>query len=146
MKKMLVLLAAFALTAEAASAQTAQPGRMGQGRMMGRQDVTPEQRADQMAQRLTAQLGLSTDQTAKVREIALAQAQEGQALRSKYATAGSREGLGPDLKALRDKYDTQLKSVLTPDQYAKYDQQRDDRMDKRKEKVKDGKQKVKAKA
>lgn len=144
MKKMLVLLAAFVLTAGAASAQTAaQPQRMGQGRM-ARQDVSPEQRADLMAKHLTNQLGLSADQTAKVREIALAQAQEGQALRSKYATSGSREGMGQDMKALRDKYDTQLKGVLTPEQYAKYDQQRDDRMDKRKEKMKEGRMKAKS--
>ena len=143
MKKMLVVLAAFALTAGAASAQTTpQAGRMGQGRT---QDAarTPEQRADMQTKRLTQQLSLSADQSAKVRELALAENQELQALRGKFASADSRKGAGQEMKAIQEKYDAQLKSVFSAEQYTKYLQMREERMDKRKEKMKEGKMKQK---
>ena len=75
MKKMLILLAAFTLTAGAASAQTsaATPaqGRAQRGQMANK---TPEQRAEAQAQRLAKSLNLTADQTEKVRQLNLAQA------------------------------------------------------------------------
>ncbi|AII50886.1 hypothetical protein [Hymenobacter sp. APR13] len=132
MKKMLVLLAAVIVSASAASAQTTPTSRMGAGRM---QDAarTPEQRAEMQTKRLTQQLGLSADQSAKVQTIALAENQELQALRGKYASAANRKGAGQELKAVQEKYDAQLKSVFTAEQYAKYTQMREDRQEKRKE-------------
>ncbi|WBA42197.1 hypothetical protein [Hymenobacter canadensis] len=134
MKKMLVLLAALALSAGTTFAQTtpAPTTRMGAGRM---QDAarTPEQRADMQTKHLTKQLGLSADQSAKVQTIALAENQELQALRGKYASADTRKGAGQEMKAVQEKYDAQLKGVFTAEQYAKYTQMREDRMDKRKE-------------
>ncbi|MBD2715461.1 hypothetical protein KBK19_10480 [Microvirga sp. STR05] len=144
MKKMLVVLAAFALTAGAVSAQTtAQPGRMGQGRTHDAAR-TPEQHADMQTKRLTQQLSLSADQSAKVRELALAENQELQALRGKFAAADSRKGAGQEMKAIQAKYDAQLKSVFSAEQYTKYLQMREERMDKRKEKMKEGKMKQKS--
>ncbi|GAA3955716.1 hypothetical protein [Hymenobacter algoricola] len=140
MKKILILLAAFALTAGTASAQTGttRPVRTDLA------DRTPEQQADMQAKRLTKALHLSADQSDKVRQISLARATELQNLRGKYASNGSRQGMGQDMNALRDKYDIELKAVLSAEQYAKYDQIRDDKVDKRKEKMKDGKMKVKS--
>lgn len=130
MKKMLALLTAVLLTAGAAAAQTApaSPGRLQQ-----RADLTPEQRADMQVQRLSKQLSLTADQTPKVRAIALAQVQELQALRGKYAAAGSRQGMGAELKAAQGTFETQLKEVLTADQYSRYAQLREDRQDQRRE-------------
>ncbi|HLK96667.1 MAG TPA: hypothetical protein VK364_02760 [Hymenobacter sp.] len=146
MKKMLVLLAAFSLLIGAATAQTVtatHPARMGQGRL--NDDArTPQQRADLQAQRFTQQFGLSTDQTAKVREIALAYHQEMQALRGKYAATDTRKGAGQEMKTVREKYDTLLKGVLSAEQYAKYDQLRDDRVEKRREKMKDTRMKARS--
>lgn len=134
MKKMLAFLAAALLTAGAVSAQTtASPTARPAGRLQPRADMTPEQRADAQAQRLTKQLSLTADQTPKVRAIALAQGQELQALRSRYAAAGSRQGMGAELKAAQEKFETQLKEVLTADQYGRYAQLREDRQDQRRE-------------
>jgi protein CpxP len=149
MKKTLVVLATCLLTAiGAANAQSTDAAPMGRGNRMGqgRGSMTPEQRAEMQTKRLTTQLGLSADQTAKVQAIALTENQELEALRSKYASADSRQGAGQEMKALRDKYETQLKAVLTPEQLTKYNQLRDERMDNRKDKMKNGgmKQKVKA--
>lgn len=141
MKKTLLLFAALALTAGAASAQTSPAARpMGMGQM-DRQQMTPEQRADRQAQHLTKQLGLSADQTAKVRELALAQGQEMQAMRANASASTDRRANLEQLKAGKDKYETQLKTILTPDQYTKYEQMRDERMDNRKEKIKDNRMK-----
>ncbi|SNC66975.1 hypothetical protein SAMN06265337_1793 [Hymenobacter gelipurpurascens] len=151
MKKMLALLAAVALTASAASAQTTTTtttapmdhrghmGQKGQGRMM---NMTPEQHADMQAQRLTKQLGLSADQATQVRAISLAEAQEMKTMRDQAMASTDRKAGMEQMKATRDKYDTQLKAVLTPDQATKYAQMRDHKMDKR-EAMKDGKMKAK---
>ena len=128
MKKMLALLTAALLTAGTLSAQTAPAPA---GRLQQRPDLTPEQRADAQAQRLTTQLGLTADQTPKVRALVLAQVQELQTLRGKYAAAGSRQGMGAELKAAQDTFETQLKAVLTADQYSRYAQLREDRQDQR---------------
>ncbi|GAA4004439.1 hypothetical protein GCM10022408_15290 [Hymenobacter fastidiosus] len=135
MKKMLILLAALTLTAGTVSAQTemARPGRGAQ------LDRTPAQQADMLAKRLTRELALSADQTDKVRQISLASASAMQALRGKYAAGGSRQGMGPEMKALRDQNDAQLKAVLSADQYRTYDQLRDDQVEKRRDKMKSGK-------
>lgn len=131
MKKMLILLAAFTLTAGAASAQTQAakpaPGRAQRGQMANK---TPEQRADARTQQLTKSLGLSADQTEKVRQLNLAQAKEMQTLRAK--SAANRQ----EAKATRDRHEAQLKAILTTEQYAKYEQQRTERMDKRKDRMK----------
>lgn len=147
MKKTLVVLATFLCTAGAASAQTSDLATAGRANGMGqgRGNQTPEQRADMQTQRLSKELTLSADQTSQVRAIALAQNQEMQALRSKYASADSRQGAGQEMKAIRDKYDAQLKAVLTPEQATKYSQLREDQSDKRKDKMKGG-MKAKAKA
>ncbi|WP_022823877.1 Spy/CpxP family protein refolding chaperone [Hymenobacter norwichensis] len=149
MKKTLVILAACLLTAVgAASAQSTDAAPMGRGNRMGqgRGGSTPEQRAEMQTKRLTSQLGLTADQTTKIQAIALAENQELATLRGKYASADSRQGAGQEMKALRDKYETQLKAVLTPEQLTKYDQLRDERMDNRRDKMKASgmKQKVKA--
>ncbi|HEX8425723.1 hypothetical protein [Hymenobacter sp.] len=149
MKKTLVILATFLLTAGAASAQSsdlATDGRqngMGQGRG---NNMTPEQRADMQTQRLTQELTLTADQSTKVRAIALAESQELQALRAKFASADSRQGAGQEMKTVREKYDAQLKAVLTADQATKYIQMREERMGNRKEKMQDGGMKKKEKA
>lgn len=149
MKKTLVVLATCLLTAVgAATAQSTDLAPTGPGQRMGqgRDNLTPEQRAEMQTQRLTKQLGLTADQTTKIQAIALAENQELATLRGKYAAADSRQGAGQDMKALRDKYETQLKAVLTPEQLTRYNHMRDERMDNRRDKMQRGgmKQKVKA--
>ncbi|MBC6607338.1 hypothetical protein H8B13_10955 [Hymenobacter sp. BT188] len=128
MKKMLILLAAFTLTAGVVSAQT-QPAKPDQAQIqrakkLGEQRTkkTPEQRAEARAANLSKSLGLSAEQTEKVRQLNLAQAKEMDAIRAKNAENRQKA------KATRDRHDTQLKAILTADQYAKYEQQRTERM------------------
>lgn len=148
MKKMLFLLTAAALSFASAQAQSAD-NAMYQPRqgMRDGQPRTPEQRADLQTQRLTTQLGLTAEQQPKVREIFLSQAKRVETLREQRGSA-DRQAMMQQLQDARTSTDGQLKSVLTPEQYTKYEQLREDRMERagemRQERVKAGKTKVKA--
>ncbi|WP_206780462.1 hypothetical protein [Hymenobacter amundsenii] len=122
---MLLLLAAAALTAASASAQTTTPmQRPANGQM---QQATPEQQAD----RLTKQLGLSADQRTQLVTMEQARRTEMQAMHGQQPTEGDRAAMRQNMQTMRTKYDTQLKGILTADQYAKYEQQRENRMENR---------------
>ena len=123
MKKSLLLLAAlafattsFAQTTPTTTTQlpTHRVHHMGKG-----EHKTPEQRAEHRTAMLTKKLSLSADQQAKVQQIMLAQAQEGQALKAKYPAKEQRQALHQEMKAGHAKYQTQLQGVLTADQYGK---------------------------
>jgi protein CpxP len=123
MKKSLLLLAAmafatasFAQTTPAATTQlpTHRVHRMGKGA-----HKTPEQRAEHRTAMLTKKLSLTADQQAKVQQIMLAQAQEGQALKAKYPAKEQRQALHQEMKAGHAKYEAQLQGVLTADQFGK---------------------------
>lgn len=124
MKKSLLLLAAMAF-ATASFAQTATTTNQRPTHRVHRMGMhkgahkTPEQRAEQRTAMLVKKLGLSADQQAKVQQIMLAQAQEGQALKAKYPAKEQRQALHQEMKAGHAKYQTQLQGVLTADQYGK---------------------------
>lgn len=147
MKKFLLPLLAFALSATAASAQMA-PGQDG-----GRPQRTPEEMASRQTQGLTKQLGLSADQSTKVQQIMLARDQEMMAMRGQMqAGTGDRKQMREQAMAGRVKYDEQLRAVFTPDQLAKYNTMQTNRRERGMEmkagkmKKKDGKVKIKAQA
>jgi protein CpxP len=107
---------------------------------------SPQEMADHQAKRLSKELNLSADQSAKVEQIMTTRAQEMQALRADGSARPSRE----QMQANRAKYDDQLKQVLTPDQFAKYTTLAANRhhghgMKDGKLKAKDGKLKMKTK-
>lgn len=128
MKKLLLLLATAAATTPASFAQTpATPPA----------PAAAQQPADQLAERraqyLAKELGLSADQQAKLQPVLLAQRQELQTLRSQVQTGGRRLGMGQDLKASQARYDAQIKGILTPEQYARFSQLKDEQRDKLRE-------------
>lgn len=149
MKKFLLPLLALALSATAASAQTT-PDQGG-----GRPQRTPDEMAARQTQGLTQQLGLSTDQAAKVQQILLARGQEMQAMRGQMqAGTADRQQMREQMLAGRTKYDDQLKAVLTPDQFAKMQTLQANRRERGRDmavpqegkvKAKDGKVKIKTK-
>ena len=133
MKKFLFpLLAVCALTVGTAAAQTTTPTTDGPGNGMqrgggyGRMQGSPEEMAKRQAERMTQELGLSADQTAKVQQILLARGQEMQAMRGQ--ATGDRSQMREQMQASRTKYDTQFKEVLTADQYTKYTSMEGSRM------------------
>ena len=120
MKKTLLALAAALLLGTApALAQQAPATR------------TPAQRADRQAQNLTKELGLSPDQASRVESILLAQRQAAQATREQ--AGGDRRAQMQGMKAARASSDEQLQAVLSPTQFARYQQLRDERREQLRE-------------
>lgn len=134
MKKLLLLLATVAATtatgfAQAPAGQTV-PAQTGTPK-------SPDQMAERRAQYLAKELGLSADQQARLQPVLLAQRQEIQALREKMQTGGRQRGMGQDLKASMAKYDTQIKGILTPEQYTKFSQLKEEQRDNVREKMRE---------
>ena len=101
-----------ALFVLAAVALRAQPGG-GPGRM------SPEQRAEQQTASMTEQLSLSEAQSTKVGEINLKYAQKMKELRDK--ADGDREAMRSAMGAIRQEQDAELQTVLTQEQWTKWD-------------------------
>ena len=148
MKKTLFLLAALGLaTAGTSFAQTAPVKTTGSDANQtalhyakgqhGPKD--PARMADHRAGKMAKELGLSADQETKVEQLLLARQQETATLKAKYGT--NRKAGRADMKAAHDRYEAQLKVILTPEQYAKFQLKEDEHHDK----MKDG-GKVKGKA
>jgi protein CpxP len=166
MKKTLIALAVLALTAASASAQTTTaPGaatittgtnanqNARHARMAGKGDMaqgkkSPAEKADHKAAKMAKELGLNADQEARVESLLLAQAQEMKTLKAKYAGTTNHDAMRPEAKALHDKYEGQLKTILGADAYARYDKMHDEHHDKGKggHGPKDGQGKMKAKS
>lgn len=137
MKKTLLLLAALALTTTGtAFAQTATPAPSttapnAQPRIATKTKVkapktpkTPEQKADRHAGKMAKELGLNADQEARVEKLMLARQQENAAFKAKYGE--DKKAGRPDKKAAYDRYQAQLKEILTAEQYTKFSQMKED--------------------
>lgn len=77
------------------------------------QRMTPQERTD----RLATQLGLSADQKAKVLDLFTKQDEA----RQKAFTQGDREANRAAMEKLREETTKEMKSILTPEQYTKYE-------------------------
>lgn len=145
MKKTLILLAALAFTTAGTSfAQTTSTAATTVRKArQGKDHKTPAQKADHKAAKMAKDLGLTADQETRVEQLMLARQQESAAFKAKYGT--DKKAGRADMKAAHDRYETQLKSILTTDQYAKLGQLKAEHRGHGK--MKDGgKTKVKAKA
>ncbi|MBF9223558.1 hypothetical protein [Hymenobacter ruricola] len=127
MKRILVALAVLLAAAGTASAQA--PA----GASPATAPKSPDQQAQRRAQHLAKELGLTADQQARLEPILLAQRQEMMTLRDKAQAGGRQRGMGQELKVIQAKYTEQMKAVLTPEQFAKFDQLKDEQRDKMRE-------------
>lgn len=93
---------------------------------------TPEERAELQAQKLAKKFNLTADQTAKIRQISLDKANRMESLKAKNKE--NRQATGAEMKEIKSNWETELKGVLTQDQYAQFVKERDEKMDQRKEK------------
>ncbi|WP_426061517.1 hypothetical protein [Hymenobacter sp. B1770] len=117
MKKTLILLAALAFTTAGTSfAQTAPTKTHAKAKTK----KSPEQKADHKASKMAKELGLTADQEARVEQLMLARHQETAAFKAKYGN--DKQAGRADMKAAHDRYQAQLKTILTADQYAKLSQ------------------------
>ena len=110
MKKPFIFAALALLVAAGARAQTPAPDR------------AALQQATSQTQRLAQEIGLTAAQLPQVRQIFLVTRQEMDAARAQASASGDSKSLRPAMQAARAKADTQLRTVLTAAQFAKYQQ------------------------
>ena len=116
MKKIVLMMAMTVLATGAISAKT--PAAFVQ---QGQGQATPEERAERQLTMMTETLTLTADQTTKLKPIILARSTEQSALRQKMQ-GGDREALMGEYRKLNEKYNAQIKAVLTAEQYTKYEE------------------------
>jgi protein CpxP len=126
MKKIILTLAIAALGTGAASANAyglnALVSTVQQG---GGQMATPQERAQQLTARMTEVLALTAEQTPKIQELNVKRFTEQQAMREKMQAGGDREAMMTAFRGLTEKYNAQYKTILTPEQYTKYEANQD---------------------
>lgn len=92
----------------------------------------PDERTTRQVQALTRQLSLTPEQSPRVESILQAQLQALQALKDKYPAGQCRGAMG-ELRSTKATYDAQLQAVLTPEQFAKLEQLRQERREQLRE-------------
>lgn len=119
MKKMIVAMAAMMLLiGTGAEAQGRRDG-------MHAERPTPEQIAQKRTERMTKELSLNEEQAKQVYDLTFEQAQKGAQQRAK-AEAAMNERM-ERMKAAREADAQKMKMILTPEQYAKWEQMQADR-------------------
>jgi len=88
------------------------------GPRSGKVKATPEERGAKHVERMEKSLELTPEQVAKLRDLHSQFAKDRE--QDRVAAKENRQ----DMKAKMDAYDAQLKSILTPEQYQKYQDQR----------------------
>ncbi len=127
MKKLIIVLSLAVLGTGMASVESIGKDRIKGKRPEARTHVfqqgnpgTPQERAEQLTASMTTDLALSADQAAKVKEINVKRFTEQQEMRQKAQAGGDREAMREQMQTLRKKYDDQMKTVLTEEQFTKY--------------------------
>lgn len=122
MKRMMIVMAVALFTMEAATAQD-------------KQQRPAAERAKQQTERMTKELGLSTDQAAKVDAINAKYAEKADAIRAeRKERMAETKGKGAALNEARM---AEMKEVLTPEQYAKWEKNREAMQERHQEKRKE---------
>ena len=140
MKKTLILFAALALTTAGTSFAQTTPTATSMVKARKQAPKSPTQKADRHAGKMAKELGLNADQEAKVEQLLLARQQESAALKTKHGT--NKKAGRPEMKAAHDRYEAQFKTILSAEQYAKFQLKKNEHHDK----AKSGKTKMKTKA
>lgn len=89
-----------------------------------------EERARLQADNLTKQLSLSSEQNTKLYEIILAKNKQTDKVVEQYMgnlTQEQQTAKNKALKEIREKYDAEFKSILTPQQYEKWNTEKNNR-------------------
>ncbi|MCX6312949.1 MAG: hypothetical protein NT084_15115 [Bacteroidetes bacterium] len=96
-----------------------------------KQEKSPEERATDGTNRMTKELGLTADQAAKIHAFALTRAQKMDDLKAKASTDNTANQAAR--KKIMDEFDTNVKTVLTPEQYTKWQAEKEEHKKEHKE-------------
>ncbi len=97
---------------------------------------TPEQRATAVSERMVKNLGISPQQKISVHDLVLKEVEKAQAIKAK--ASADKKAMRTDLKAVRSEFETELKAILTPDQFTKWTAFKTQMREKRKDKKASG--------
>jgi hypothetical protein len=97
---------------------------------VAQQNQTPEQRAAKQVQRLTKALTLTNDQVSQIQPMLLELNQKRDAM--KDADASNKRTAMKEMRTLAMAQDEKMKTILSADQYAKYEDIKDDAKEKMK--------------
>lgn len=92
-----------------------------------------EEKATKAAQKLTTELGLSAEQTAKVKDLIKTRIDAVNAVKAKYTDTQKKER-HQELKPIRQKFRTDFEAILTADQKTKWETIKAERKAKKGEK------------
>lgn len=114
-----------------------------EGKPMQRTPMTAEERAQKQTDRQKEELGLNDEQYEKALNINKGHAKKLETLRE--AGKEDREKMKADAKAIEDSREAELKAVFTDEQYKKYQQNKQEKVDKLRERKGKGKLEKKGK-
>ncbi len=132
MKKAILFLA---LVVSIGSVFAQQEKAKGQGKGKGKeknQNLTPEEKATKITNRLKTELSLTDEQVPKVNAVTLTRVK--QATEAKTKTAEDKKAFGQQRKTIFQSWETEMKTILTPEQFATYQTKKDAQKKKMEEK------------
>lgn len=106
--------------------------------------ITPKEKATRTTEKMAKHLGLDETQKGKIIESKMVRIQKMDELNQKYGA--TRKDHKDEYKAVMMKYREDVKSTLTPEQFAKWDEHVKQRMQQRREKINANKTNPKAPA
>ena len=108
-----------------------------EGKKMDREKLSPEQKIDFQVKRMTKDLSLNEKQVADVKALVAKEVEKREAKRSemKENKAQSRKDMRAQMEADQAAMSANMKKILSPEQYAKWEKMRDERKEKIKEKM-----------
>lgn len=112
-------------------------GKGGKGKGQEKKNMTPEERADKVSNRMKTELGLTDDQATKVKAITLTRATKMAEIRTKAKTEGAdKTALKAERKATHQAWEADLKGIVSAEQFAKYQAKKEERKKKLEERKK----------
>ena len=104
-----------------------------EGRRAGREKLTSEQKVDLQVKKITKDLNLNEKQTKDVRALVAKQVEK-------------REAIKAQMQAEKEAVSVEMKKILTAEQYAKWEKNREEKIENFKEKMSERKEKRKSQA
>jgi Spy/CpxP family protein refolding chaperone len=104
-----------------------------EGRRAGREKLTSEQKVDLQVKKMTKDLDLNEKQTKDVRALVTKQVEK-------------REAIKIQMQAEKEAVSVEMKKILTAEQYAKWEKNREEKIENFKEKMRERKEKRKSQA
>ena len=104
-----------------------------EGRRVGKEKLTSEQKVNLQVKKMTKDLDLNEKQTKDVRALVTKQVEK-------------REAIKIQMQAEKEAVSVEMKKILTAEQYAKWEKNRDEKIENFKEKMSERKEKRKSQA